>query len=114
MAQNLQPSLSKATVYRNLEVMCSLGLVRGDQFGPRGRLYRLNQEGKEDHHHLICLGCGKTYEIEHCPLKGVLSRLQEEKGFAVRDHYLEIRGYCASCLRSMGEENLKTARMEEV
>ena len=78
------------TIYRTLDLLSGLGLVRrldlGD--GPRYELAEVH------HHHLICESCGGVSEFEECPLD--LRRLKD-MGFEAGSHSLQIYGRCAGC-----------------
>lgn len=86
------PGVGMVTVYRTLELLSGLGLIRrldlGD--GPRWEL------AEDHHHHLICEGCGDVTEFDQCPLDPGRMDLADN-GFEVRAHSLEIYGSCADC-----------------
>ena len=52
------------TVYRALDLLSGLGLVRRLDLGD-GPRYEL---AEDHHHHLICEGCGEITEFDECPL----------------------------------------------
>lgn len=80
------------TVYRALELLSGLGLVRRLDLGD-GPRYEL---AEDHHHHLICEDCGSVSEFEQCPLN--LQQLAVgSDGFEVRSHSVEVYGRCAVC-----------------
>lgn len=86
------PGVGLVTVYRALELLSDLGLVRRLDLGD-GPRYEL---AEDHHHHLICEGCGSVSEFEQCPLD--LQRLTlGSDGFEVRSHSVEVYGRCAVC-----------------
>ena len=85
------PGVGLVTVYRTLDLLSDLGLVRRLDLGD-GPRYEL---AEDHHHHLICEDCGSVAEFEQCPLD--LRRLPEIGGFEVRAHSLEVYGRCSSC-----------------
>lgn len=86
------PGVGLVTVYRALELLSELGLVRRLDLG-EGPRYEM---AEDHHHHLICEGCGSVAEFEQCPLDP--ERLPGvESGFEVRAHSLEVYGTCAAC-----------------
>jgi Fur family ferric uptake transcriptional regulator len=86
------PGVGLVTVYRTLDLLSQLGLVRRLDLG-EGPRYEI---AEDHHHHLICEDCGSVAEFEQCPLD--LERLpQMGKGFEVRSHSVEVYGRCASC-----------------
>ncbi len=86
------PEVGMVTVYRTLDLLSGLGLVRRLDLGD-GPRYEL---AEDHHHHLICEDCGSVAEFEQCPLD--LRQLPEVGGdFEVRAHSLEVYGLCAAC-----------------
>ena len=86
------PEVGMVTVYRTLDLLSELGLVRRLDLGG-GPRYEL---AEDHHHHLICEDCGSVTEFEQCPLD--LRRLPRVGGgFEVRAHSLEVYGTCSDC-----------------
>lgn len=88
------PSLSLATVYRAIELLQRLGLVRRVHLeGQRCQRYFLAPSGHW--HQLVCLECGRVVEF---PGGNELERLQQEleaeTGFRIEGHLLQFYGYC--------------------
>src|SRR5680860_1201880 len=55
------PHVNISTVYRTLELLVELDLVRETHLGPNRRYYEV-EEG-EPHHHLVCTDCGSAMHI---------------------------------------------------
>ncbi len=89
------PRFNMATIYRSLEVLEELGLVKQTRIGDRGH-YELAQEGR-DHYHLLCDQCGSTLDIEGDHLTPVLHHITEDHDFVVRAADLVVHGRCAKC-----------------
>lgn len=86
------PEVGMVTVYRTLDLLLGLGLVRRLDLGG-GPRYEL---AEDHHHHLVCEGCGEITEFERCPVD--LQDLPLVGGdFEVRAHSLEVYGTCAAC-----------------
>lgn len=87
------PSLSLATIYKALDALASVGLVRPVSIDSDKRRYDANDAA---HHHLVCSGCGKIrdyYSNEFdalVPAKPVL-------GFAPQGISVNITGLCEQC-----------------
>lgn len=95
------PPLSRATVYRTLELFVSLGLLR-PVYGVDGVRFACVEGG---HHHLICLRCGAAVHFDRCGLDGGMEQdLERQFGFVVKSHMLELYGLCADCRRVLSEE----------
>jgi Fur family ferric uptake transcriptional regulator len=91
LARSERPTIGLATVYRTLNLLSELGAVRTSELGEDHRHYEVR---REDHVHLICLGCGAVLDIAS---PGGLRDLGAREGFEVRQARLEITGYCANC-----------------
>ena len=85
------PEVGLVTVYRTLDLLGELEIVRRLDLGDGAR-YELAQD---HHHHAICESCGDISEFEECPID--LGRLPFGGGFEVRSHSVEIYGRCAAC-----------------
>lgn len=87
------PRIGLVTVYRTLNLLSELGLVRRMDLGDRPRY----EMAERHHHHLICESCGLISEFEDCPLdQDVISRTNPD--FRVTAHSLELYGECAGCI----------------
>lgn len=87
------PNLSFDTIYRNLSLFEDLEILETTQLEGE-RIYRLSCETDHHHHHLICTKCGKTQQIDLCPMDAILG---EPKGFKITGHKFEIYGNCLEC-----------------
>jgi Fe2+ or Zn2+ uptake regulation protein len=90
------PDVSLDTVYRNLTLLCRLGIVNQINLpGHGGSAFELATD--KHHHHLICLACGQAECIDYCPVIPCDIPQAEERGFTVVSHSLEFYGYCRAC-----------------
>ena len=90
-----QPRLSLSTVYRTLQVLKKLGLVEELHFDETHHHYEMKPS--TEHHHLVCLGCGKVVEFK-CPLSPKMKKdIAREKGFEVTGVEIRMTGYCPKC-----------------
>jgi Fur family ferric uptake transcriptional regulator len=90
------PYVDISTVYRTLELLKGLGLVTETDMG-RGRLVYEFRGTERPHHHLICQGCGRTFELDHRFLEPLEETLLEEYGFEAHIHHFAVFGRCADC-----------------
>lgn len=93
-ARAIHPALGRATVYRTLELLTQLGIVRPIYVGESGPTY-IRADG--DHHHLVCSQCGRVVDFEQCMADGMTQELTERFGFRITSHLLEFYGVCAAC-----------------
>jgi len=89
------PAVSMDTVYRNLHLLCDLGLLHQILL-PSGSVYELAAD-LWHHHHLICVDCEKVVCIEYCPdLQGYREQAGRQ-GFDLIGHTFALQGRCPAC-----------------
>lgn len=88
--------LNRPTIYRNLQLLRQLGLVRDLQIGGGPARYETVQPG-EEHHHLICRACGAIANLTDLDLLRALQRLGSDQGFGGETTDLVIYRDCARC-----------------
>lgn len=90
------PGVSKATVYRNLEMLLRLGLVRS--LSHPGSAARFDPN-LERHHHFLCERCGAIHDLAPERVRGSeqLDFVIAEDGHAGRDVSVTVHGTCSTC-----------------
>jgi Fur family ferric uptake transcriptional regulator len=91
----IDPDTTPSTVYRTLDVLEELGLVRHGH-GADGR-EEFHVLPELEHGHLHCAVCGGTWEIEAGEAGSFVRSLASGRGFAVDLSHLTIVGTCAAC-----------------
>jgi Fur family ferric uptake transcriptional regulator len=91
----VDPETTPSTVYRTLDVLEELGLVRHGH-GADGR-EEFHVRPVTDHGHLHCASCGKVWEIGADEAGTLVSSLRASRGFDVDLSHLTIVGRCAAC-----------------
>ena len=94
-ARKKQPNLSLSTVYRTLRMLKELGLIQKVHFDEDHHHYEV--KAPQEHHHLVCLGCGKVVEFQYPLYRYVKKNVAEAKGFDIVDTEIRMRGYCSEC-----------------
>ena len=80
-ARQKQPRLSLSTVYRTLQTLKKFGLVEEVHFNETHHHYEIKPS--TEHHHLVCLGCGRVVEFQY-PLARLIERqVTEAKDFEI-------------------------------
>jgi len=97
LAKEKEPRISLSTVYRSLRLFKELGLVEERRFADEH--HRYETKGKTEHHHLICLGCGRVVEFEHPLTAKMKADVGRECGFDVVGADVRLEGYCERCRR---------------
>jgi Fur family transcriptional regulator, ferric uptake regulator len=94
-AQQRQPGLGRATVFRALDLFTSLGLVERIDLPDGDHAYVTCEQAH--HHHAICTSCGRSLDLPDMGLSQVLHDAGARLGFRITTHRLELFGLCASC-----------------
>lgn len=95
-AREKAPNIGIATVYRALERLAALGVLYKTIFDEGRYRYELSDEQTHQHHHIICLLCGRIFEVEESLLNGLEQQLEGE-GFEIINHQLKVYAYCSEC-----------------
>lgn len=85
-----------ASVYRTLELLIKMDIVRKVELGEGKRRYELIDKNHH-HHHLICRNCGTIKDIKLKYEKNILQEAQQKSNFKIDSHSLEFFGTCADC-----------------
>ncbi len=94
--------ISRATIYRTLELLVKSGMVRRVHLGEDH--YHYEYISANSHHdHLICTTCGSVIEFHDPILEERQREICERKKFTPTFHNLQILGVCDSCRRK-GEQ----------
>lgn len=87
-----------ATVYRSMNLLESMGMVKRFDLGEGGARFELLAEGDDGHHHhLVCTRCAEVVEIEDCFPRELEQRIASRNGFKAVTHKLEFFGVCPRC-----------------
>jgi Fur family ferric uptake transcriptional regulator len=86
-----------ASVYRNLETLGELGLVRHFHAGHGPGRYVL--VGFGDREYLACESCGALESVDPAALDGVRDAVRDLSGFEARFSHFPIVGLCPRCAR---------------
>jgi Fur family ferric uptake transcriptional regulator len=98
LVAELQPrGISRATVYRTLDVLEKLGLL--------ARMHLDNYHGYTvcndgHHHHLLCKACGRVTIADASGIEAEIQKLARQLDFRVDTHTLEFSGLCRACQTS--------------
>jgi len=94
MVRRRLPRISLGTVYRNLEILSTSGLIQ--KIGPPSN--QMQFDGKTDnHYHIRCINCGR---VEDAPIETVdklENTIREISDYSIVGHKLEFIGICPRC-----------------
>ncbi|QGT98703.1 hypothetical protein SYNTR_0110 [Candidatus Syntrophocurvum alkaliphilum] len=90
----IEPSVSLATVYRNLSMLVDIQIVSKLDLHEGPTRYEINAG---HNHHLVCLNCGDAVKLGVCPIEDRIQNIIDDCGFQVNSHHFEITGLCKQC-----------------
>ena len=88
-------AVNSSTVYRTLEVLEELGLVRHAHLTDRAPTYHSVTD--HEHFHLVCRNCRKVISVGPDVVAPLAERLQKEQGFVIDVGHLAVFGQCLEC-----------------
>ncbi|MEM7481405.1 MAG: Fur family transcriptional regulator [Acidobacteriota bacterium] len=88
--------ISRATVYRTLDLLVECGLVHKHRLGRNRFLYEHIHDGL-GHNHLVCAECGRVAEFVSPGISALQSEICRAHGFLPSRHTLQITAVCADC-----------------
>ncbi len=89
------PELSLGTVYRNLNILNELGLVR---ILRSGSTFDRFDADTSPHYHFVCEDCGKVEDVDLSVDLDLDSRVAKLMGRVVTGHRLDFFGLCPDCI----------------
>ncbi len=97
--------INLSTVYRFVEMLVEKNLATKSFNLEYGRA-TFELSNPHHRHHLTCTHCGEIVVIRECPLDKLCRALEEDTGFAVIGHRIELFGVCPKCQRELSTEEL--------
>jgi len=95
--------VSRATVYRTLDLMVQCGLVRKGRFGRELYSYEKVEPGAS-HHHMVCSQTGDIIEFSDAEVDRRLRQLCGELGFIPTSISIQIKGVSKKASQSKQQE----------
>lgn len=89
------PGVDVTTVYRTLELLEDLGLVRHTHLGHGPPSYR---PAEDDHIHVVCHICGKVVDADPALVDEMERRLLTDSGFRLDRSHFTVFGRCHECV----------------
>lgn len=94
------PSISKGTVYRNL-----------NRLDETGQIHRLSMpEGPDhfdhcctEHYHVRCISCGRVFDVDMDFIPDLDKKIRDKQGFDFTGCDIVFRGICPGCKNKSGK-----------
>ncbi len=93
LVKEVEPSISKSTVYRNLEQLVEAGLVRKISTG--GDFEHYDIERHDGHSHVICKCCGNIFDID-LNMDSIVNSIKNQTQMSCCNEIL-VMGICKNC-----------------
>src|SRR6185295_13396867 len=94
MARQIDPRVSRATVYRTLPLLVECGVLKEMDFGKDYKFYDPNYLEHPTHNHLICVDCNRIVEFEDQHIDLLESCITKRLGFSLASKNLRIEASC--------------------
>lgn len=88
------PSISLATVYKNLHLFIESGMLREVSLHHGSLRIEMNRKA---HHHLVCRACKSITDLEEEDFQLALKHRQFSPAFKVERYSVEVLGLCSNC-----------------
>ena len=92
-----------STVYRTLEVLEELGLVRHAHLSDRAPTYHSVTD--HEHFHLVCRNCHRVTSVDAGVASDLVAQLDTDHGFRPDIGHLTVHGWCRDCASAEGESS---------
>ena len=100
--------ISRATVYRNLDLLVECGLARKQRLGRNRFLYE-HLHGGQQHDHLVCSQCSRVVEFMSPGIAALQAEICRAHGFVPARSTLQITGLCTQCAQAAETANVSAA-----
>lgn len=103
VAQQQLPGISRTTVYRVLDALVELGMIK--KVSSPGAAVRYDPATRH-HHHLVCTCCERLIDFDDTGLDAALQAAPvRPEAFQVRDISVYVYGLCAECRTKQGQNS---------
>lgn len=103
-ARKKVPSISLATVYKNIRTFLDSGMLREVSLHHGSLRVESNPQ---PHHHLVCVNCKAIMDLDASGLEPLRFRRKLPQGFQVKRIAVDILGICATCASKRARKNRK-------
>ena len=93
-ARRKMPSISLATVYRNLKLLVEQGALIESKIGNKPSRFETR---KQRHYHVCCVACGSLEDLVLPYQSGLDRQVERLVRYRLREHRMEFFGICPRC-----------------
>lgn len=91
------PSISKGTVYRNLNILAEEGKILKVEIP--GAADHFDHQC-HDHCHVRCIKCGSVGDVDMENAPDILNNIKDSRGYKILSYGLIFNGICPSCKKT--------------
>src|ERR1700740_3238029 len=92
--QKRVPSISLATVYKNIHLFIQSGLFREVSLHHGSLRVEMNDR---PHHHMVCTRCKGIFDVDEVQLGDLPAPRRLPNGFVAERYSVDVLGFCAKC-----------------
>jgi Fur family ferric uptake transcriptional regulator len=96
--------ISRATIYRTLDLLVDSGLLKKLNFTNQTSCYEINMNVRT-HDHFFCLTCGKIIEMYDDALREIHQRMSSKYKIKIEDYSHQLYGKCPDCQKKDDSSN---------
>lgn len=93
LMKNSNSRVSRATVYKTLELLAQCNLLSKRHFGENMTRYESSFK-RQTHDHLICVDCGRIVEFSDSRIENLPDKISSELGFEIESYSFNIFARC--------------------
>lgn len=94
------PDIGRASVFRTLDLLTELAIIRPTYLAPRTPNYILMPDNGH-HAHIVCPQCSSVIELGDCEIEDLIQRIAAKHDLQITGHLLELYGICADCCQKI-------------
>lgn len=91
------PSISKATVYRNLNKLSEEGKIKKIQIPGKAERFDFRLD---EHFHILCENCGKVSDVKLSNIPDLEKNIKDSQGYQINSVGIIFKGVCPKCLKN--------------
>lgn len=100
-------SIGYSTVWRNLKLICQVGLAQEVNVGDG--ITRYDRATRTPHGHFYCHDCKQFQEFNVDQIVGIVAQTATDNDFTPEEFKIEVHGCCAECKVKRQEQAAKSA-----
>lgn len=101
------PTVSRGTVYRNLNLLADMGEIRRVEV-PGGAEHF--EHKSPPHYHVRCVQCGRIFDVDMPFMTDLEKHIRDTRGFQFLSHDIVFKGICPECREKDSKDHMSDDR----